>query len=285
MTIPIHTPVTGPQGPEAYPSLTGRSIIVTGGGQGIGRCMALALAERGSNVLATAARDANSLIETAALSAGLDGRLVTMQADICDPEDCARTVERALAEFGELHALVNNAARGIAYVREPSAGEALPFWEIDGGRWAEAMITNVIGTFQMSAAAGRHMIAQRFGRIVNVSTSDRSMIRAFNSPYGPSKAALEAMSVAWTQEAAEHCVTVNVLLPGGATQTRMITGVTKRAPLPPTVLNPAILWLCSDDSKDHTGGRYVASAWDSTASPSAAAEGARQPAHDMPVIM
>ena len=76
--------------------------------------MALALAERGSNVLVTAARDANSLMETAALSAGLDGRLVTMQADICDPEDCARTVERALAEFGELHALVNNAARGIA---------------------------------------------------------------------------------------------------------------------------------------------------------------------------
>ena len=111
------------------------------------------------------------------------------------------------------------------------------------------------------------------------------MIREHNSPYGPSKAALEAMSVAWSKEAADHGVTVNVLLPGGATQTRMITGVTKREPLPPSVMNPAILWLCADQSNGHTGGRYIASVWDSAADPTAAADGARQPSHEMPVIM
>lgn len=281
----MHTPGTGPQGPDAYPSLDGRSVIVTGGGQGIGRCMALALAERGAHVVATAARDADSLVETASMAENLPGTVVTVQADIRFPDDCARTVDTAISEFGAVHGLINNAARGIAYVREPAAGAAVPFWETDRDRWAETMTTNVIGTFQMSAAAGQHMISQGFGRIVNVSTSDRSMIREFNSPYGPSKAALEAMSVAWAKEAADHGVTVNVLLPGGATQTRMITGVSKREPLQPDIMNAPALWLCADQSTGHTGGRYIASEWDPAADPSAAAEGARQPAHDMPVIM
>jgi len=258
---------------------------VTGGGQGIGRCMALALAERGANVVITAARDASSLEDTCALGSALTGRIAPLQADIRNPEDCDRTVAFALAEFGAVHALVNNAARGISYVRETTGGDAVPFWETDRARWAETMTTNVIGTFQMSAAAGPHMIGQGFGRIVNVSTSDRSMIREMNSPYGPSKAALEAMSAVWAKEAAEHGVTVNVLLPGGATETRMVTGVSKRVPLPPDVMNPAILWLCADDSTGHTGGRYVGSDWDIAAAPDAAADGARQPAHDLPVIM
>mgnify|MGYP000992407760 FL=1 len=281
----MYSPTTGSQGPDAYPSLAGRSVIVTGGGQGIGRCMALALAERGANVVITAARDAATLEDTCALASDLTGRIAPLQADIRNLEDCDRTVAFTLAEFGAVHALVNNAARGISYVRETTGGDAVPFWETDRARWAETMTTNVIGTFQMSAAAGPHMIGQGFGRIVNVSTSDRSMIREMNSPYGPSKAALEAMSAVWAKEAADHGVTVNVLLPGGATETRMVTGVSKRVPLPPDVMNPAILWLCADDSTGHTGGRYVGSDWDVDAAPDAAADGARQPAHDLPVIM
>lgn len=280
-----HTPTDGPQGPGAYPSLAGRSVIVTGGGQGIGRCMALALAERGANVVVTAARDTASLDETKALSDDLAGTVAPLQADIRDPGDCARTVEFALSEFGAIHGLVNNAARGIAYVRETTGGGAVPFWQTDRARWAETMTTNVIGTFQMSAAAGTHMVDQGFGRIVNVSTSDRSMIREMNSPYGPSKAALEAMSAAWAKEAAEYGVTVNVLLPGGATDTRMVTGVSQRVPLPADIMNAPILWLCADDSSGHTGGRYKADDWNETAAPDVAAAGARQPQHDLPVIM
>lgn len=280
-----HSPATGPQGLEAYPSLAGRSVIVTGGGQGIGRCMALALAERGANVVVTAARDASSLDETVALSQELAGKVAPLQADIRNPEDCARTVDFTRAEFGAVHALVNNAARGISYVRETTGGGAVPFWETDGARWAETMTTNVIGTFQMSAAAGTHMVEQGFGRIVNVSTSDRSMIREMNSPYGPSKAALEAMSAAWAKEAADYGVTVNVLLPGGATDTRMVTGVSQRVPLPADIMNAPILWLCADESTGHTGGRYKADDWDEAAAPDVAAAGARQPQHDLPVIM
>ncbi|MGB0629185.1 MAG: SDR family NAD(P)-dependent oxidoreductase [Alphaproteobacteria bacterium] len=280
-----HSPAEGPQGPDAYPSLKERSVTVTGGGQGIGRHLALALAERGAHVVVTAARDASSLDETVSLADGLSGRVVPLQADIRNLEDCEKTVEFAISEFGGLQALVNNAARGIAYVRETTGGGPVPFWETDRARWAETMTTNVIGTFQMSAVAGAHMAEHAFGRIVNVSTSDRSMIREMNSPYGPSKAALEAMSAAWAKEGAEMGVTVNVLLPGGATETRMVTGVSQRVPLPPDIMNPSILWLCADDSTGHTGGRYKADDWDPDADPTIAAAAARQPSHDLPVIM
>ena len=280
-----HSPAEGPQGPDAYPCLAGRSVIVTGGGQGIGRHLALALADRGANVVATAARDAASLRDTVSLAEDLAGDIVALQADIRNPDDCERTVTFAISEFGGLQGLVNNAARGIAYVRETTGGGPVAFWETDRARWAETMTTNVIGTFQMSAVAGAYMAEQGFGRIVNVSTSDRSMVREMNSPYGPSKAALEAMSAAWAKESAEQGVTVNVLLPGGATDTRMVTGVSQRVPLPPDIMNPAILWLCSDASDRYTGGRYKADDWDTAAVPEAAAAGARQPSHDLPVIM
>ena len=280
-----HSPSNGPQGADAYPSLAGRAVIVTGGGQGIGRHLALALAERGAHVVVTAARDAASLDEAVSMARDLQGRILPLQADIRNIEDCQRTVDFALSELGGLQALVNNAARGIAYVRETTGGGPVPFWETDRVRWAETMTTNVIGTFQMSAVAAAHMAENGFGRIVNVSTSDRSMIREMNSPYGPSKAALEAMSVAWAKEGAAKGVTVNVLLPGGATDTRMVTGVSQRVPLPPDIMNPAILWLCSDASDGFTGGRYKADDWDVALPPAAAAAAARQPAHDLPVIM
>ena len=219
------------------------------------------------------------------LAEGLDGQVLSVQADVRIPDDCRRVIKTALFEFGDIHALVNNAARGIGYVRETTGGGPVPFWEADRARWAETMTTNVIGAFRMSAAAGAHMAENGFGRIVNISTSDRSMVREMNSPYGPSKAALEAMSVAWAKEAADRGVTVNVLLPGGATDTRMLTGVSERTPLPPDIMNPAILWLCADQSAGHTGGRYKADDWDRNADPEAAAAGARQPSHDLPVIM
>jgi 3-oxoacyl-[acyl-carrier protein] reductase len=280
-----HSPTSGPQGPNAYPSLSGRSVIVTGGGQGIGRCLALALAERGALVVVTAARDPSSLDETVTLASELNGEVVPLLADICDLKDCERTLAFAISEFGGVQALVNNAARGISYVRETTGGGPVPFWETDRSRWAETMVTNVVGSFQMSAVVGAYMTETEFGRIINVSTSDRSMVREMNSPYGPSKAALEAMSVAWAKEGAASGIAVNVLLPGGATKTRMVTGVSQRVPLPPDVMNASMLWLCSDASDGYTGGRYKADDWDITLEPEQAAAGARQTSHDLPVVM
>lgn len=281
----IYSPGAGPQGPGAYPSLKGRSVIVTGGGQGLGRSMALALAERGARVTINAARDSASLDETVALAAEMSGEIAAVQADIRFPADCEKTVSLALERFGAVDGLVNNAARGVAWVRESTGGGETPFWEADGARWAETMTTNVIGTFQMCASAAPHMIERGNGRIVNISTSDRSIVRERNTPYGPSKAALEAMTVAFARELAPHGVTANVLLPGGAADTRMATGVTGKPLYPREIMNAALLWLCADQSNGATGGRYIGADWDTELPADEAAAGARQPAHDLPAIV
>lgn len=280
-----HTPAAGPQGPGAYPSLSGRTVIVTGGGQGLGRAMTLALAERGADVTTIAARDPASLEATAAAAEGLEGSVRAMQADVREWRDCARVVESALEGCGRIEALVNNAARGTYHVAGTAERLSARFWEADRGRWVEALTTNVVGTYLMTAAAVPHMVAGGFGRIVNISTSDRSMVRPLNTPYGPSKAALEAMTRAWAGELGSDGVTANVLLPGGAADTRMATGVTRRPLLPVGVMNAAILWLCSDRSSGHTGGRYIGQDWDADAEPDDAAAGARQPSHELPAVM
>ena len=79
--------------------------------------------------------------------------------------------------------------------------------------------TNVNGPFLMARAAAPHMMRQRWGRIVNISINHETMRRAGFSPYGPSKAALESETIIWAQDLDGTGVTVNALLPGGATDT------------------------------------------------------------------
>lgn len=286
----MYAPSDGPQGPSAYPSLAGRVVIMTGGGQGLGRAMALALAERGASVVVTAAREVGSLEDTEKAADGLPGRVAGLQADVREPADCARTVRFALDTFGGLHTLVNNAARGVDYVRETAGGEVLEFWKADAARWREVIEVNVIGLFEMTRAVTPVLVDQNTGHIVNLSTSDRSLVRPRGTPYGPSKAALEAATVAWAKELEPHGVTANVLLPGGAAATRMaFNSNTQRLPgqklHPPEIMVPPILWLCADQSDGHTGGRYVAAEWDPGLPTDEAAAAARQPAHDLPAIM
>ena len=125
--------------------------------------------------------------------------------------------------------------------------------------------TNTDGVFFITRAVAPAMIAQKFGKIVNVSTGASTMVRKNFSPYGPSKAFLEAASRIWAQDLAGTGVTVNVLLPGGAVDTAAdVTGVATpgRAFQPATVMVPPILWLASDELNAHTGERFVASRWD-----------------------
>jgi NAD(P)-dependent dehydrogenase (short-subunit alcohol dehydrogenase family) len=98
------------------PSLAGRVVIVTGGGRGLGRAMALGLAAAGAQVVATAAREAQELVTLTEAAKGKPGRIVNVIADVTREDDAARVVATAIAEFGALHVLVNNAGRGMKYV-------------------------------------------------------------------------------------------------------------------------------------------------------------------------
>ena len=143
------------------------------------------------------------------------------------------------------------------------------FWKLDVEAWRRIIDTNVNAPFYMARAVAPHLIARGWGRIVNHITSLRTMIRPGDTPYGPSKAALEAMTTAWAGEFAGTRVTVNAIAPGGAADTQMISPelVTDRARLVrPEVLGPPICWLISAKSDDFTGYCITAEHWDPHAS-------------------
>ena len=260
-------------------ALAGRVAIVTGGGRGLGRAMTLGLAEAGASVVATAARERAEVERVAAdaAKAGAPERVLPVLADVTREEDCARLVATALERFGRLDILVNNAGRGMKYVSENFMTEPTRFWETAPETWRLVIDTNVVGPFLMARAAVPPMLAAGWGRIVNVSMNAETMRRRGFSPYGPSKAALESETIIWAQDLAGTGVTVNALLPGGATLTGMIPADfpdhLRTTLLDPAVMVPPLLYLASAKSDGVTGRRFIAAKWRGD-NPEAAAAGA-----------
>jgi 3-oxoacyl-[acyl-carrier protein] reductase len=251
-------------------TVEGKVAIVTGGGRGIGHAMTLGLARAGASVVISAARQTDEVRTVADdINAELGARRVlALQADVTREADCRRLVDEAIATFGGLHILVNNAGRGMKYVSPTFLTEPTRFWEVDSDTWRTIVDTNVNGPFLMAKAAVPHMVRQRWGRVINITMNHDTMRRAGFSPYGPSKAALESETVIWAQDLAETGVTVNGLLPGGATDTGMIPdGVpeaVRRQLLRPEVMVEPLLWLASEAAAGITGTRLNAAHWDST---------------------
>ena len=249
-------------------SLEGKVAIVTGGGRGLGHAMTLGLARAGASVVVSAARQSDEVRAVAdAINTELGARRVlALQADVTRDADCRRLVDEAIAAFGGLHILVNNAGRGMKYVSPTFLTEPTRFWEVDSDTWRTIVDTNVNGPFLMARAAVPHMLRQGWGRVINITMNHETMRRAGFSPYGPSKAALESETVIWAQDLAATGVTVNGLLPGGATDTGMIPdGVpdaVRSQLLRPEVMVEPLLWLASDASAATTGARLNAARWD-----------------------
>ncbi len=258
--------------------LAGRVAVVTGGGRGLGRAMTLALASAGATVIATAARAPAELDAVVAEAAGQ--RVVALEADVTRPEDCARVIETALARWGRLDVLVNNAGRGMRYVSESFLTEPTRFWQTDPDVWRMVIDTNVNGPFLMARAAVPAMLRGGWGRVINISMGHETMRRAGFSPYGPSKAALESETVIWAQDLHGSGITVNALLPGGATLTGMIPDTVdptlKAKLLDPAIVVPPLLWLASGASDAVTGMRFDASRWDTELDGATAAAGCSQ---------
>jgi 3-oxoacyl-[acyl-carrier protein] reductase len=250
--------------------------VVTGGGRGLGAAMALGLARAGYRVVVTAAREAAE-IEAIAAEAG-DDRVYPLVADVTREEDCERVVDAALARFGSLDILVNNAGRGMKYISSSFMTEPTRFWEADASAWRSVIDTNINGPFLMARAAVRPMLRGRWGRIINISMNRDTMQRAGFSPYGPSKAALESETIIWAQDLAGTGVTVNALLPGGATLTGMIPpGVpqhVRASLLDPGIMIRPLLWMVSPASDGITGKRLVANRWRMDVEDAAAAQSA-----------
>ena len=243
-----------------FKKLHGKVAIVTGAGRGIGRAIAEAYANNGAKVVVTAALQKDEIDETALK---INGKAIL--ADITKPDDVQKLVDSVMAEFGRIDILVNNAARGMRFVNESFLTEPKPFWEADADNWQMVIHTNVNGTYLMTKAVIPQMLIQKFGRIINISINLETMKRIGFSPYGPSKAALESMSIIWAQELAGTGITLNILLPGGATLTGMIPPSfpedKKQNLLRPDIVGPAAIYLASDEAENINGQRIIAAEW------------------------
>ena len=261
--------------------LEGKVAVVTGAAGGFGRALVRGFLDAGAKVAALDV-DGKRLDELAAMheeSVGA-GRLVTSRTDISRYEECEAAVAEARARLGGLHILVNNGALGMGIIRVDHMTELVGIHEIAPEMWDRFVTVNLSGAWYMTRAAIDGMLAQRWGRIVNVTTSFFTMLRGRFHPYGPAKAGLEAMSAGHAGEFEGRGVTVNVVVPGGPSDTPMVpreAGFDRSTMIRPTAMVPPILWLCSEAGGAHTGDRYIAANWDTAAEPVAAAEGCRAP--------
>lgn len=273
-------------------SLKDRVVVVTGGTRGLGKEMALALIAEGARVAITGSDDTPAMQETLAegIALGGPGCMVAVVADVTDYGDCRRAIDEVLRDFGAVHVLINNAGRGMRLISETFNTKSTKFWEADPLAWRQIIETNVNGPFNMAHAAMPFMLEQGFGKIINVSTSEQTMVRKGFSPYGPSKAALEAASRVWAADLEGTGITVNVYLPGGAADTGLLPDSPDKKGadgnlLPAAIMRRGVLWLCSDASNGHNGERYNARLWDESRPAEEAAAGARSTNVKLPSIM
>ena len=262
--------------------LSNKVVIITGGAGGMGTIMTLALLKDDARV-AVVDNQEERCRAMARSTAGVaeEGALATVTADITRAEDCEHVVTAVLERFGRVDALVNAAGIGMQTVRSNYMSEPVRFWEVEPERWQSVMDVNWKGAFLMARAVTPHLVEQGSGRIVNVTTSLDTMFRGAYTPYGMSKAALEAATASWATDLEGTGVTVNVLVPGGPTNTSFIpdSAPFDRGKLvQPEVMAAPIRWLVSDASESITGCRFVGNDWNRDLDPDEAAKATCRPA-------
>ena len=158
--------------------------------------------------------------------------------------------------------LVNNAGIGMRTVNPRFLTDPKPFWEVSTEVFRELIDTNLTGYFLVAKEAVPYLLKNDGGRIINISVSHETMRRKGFVPYGPSRAAIESLSHIMAQDLAPPGITVNLLLPGGATETGMIPKdfpVSMRSQLlSPDVMAEPVLFLCSDEAIGVNDQRIVA---------------------------
>ena len=258
-----------------------RVAIVTGAAGGIGRAMVWGLLAAGIRV-AGVDRDRQPLdaLAASAREQGKADELLTIQADLTNDSAIDEITTATRSRFGRIDILVNNAGIGPGSIRPDSWHRPLKFWEITPDQWRLFVAVHTTAPLALANAVVPEMMRQGWGRIVNVTTSLGTMINAGSPTYGPSKAALEALSAIMAKDLGGTGVTVNVLVPGGVTNTPMISddaGFERASLIQPEVMAPPLLWLVSDAAGKVTGRRFLGVHWDTGLPPEQAAEKAGAP--------
>lgn len=235
--------------------LTGKVAIVTGGAAGIGKSIALALADEGADV-AIADIQTEKAVAVANEIQAKGRRSLAIHCDVGDSAQVDRMVGQAYETLGGLHILVNNAA----VISQGS------FWEVNDETWNKIIRNNLSSVFFCSRAAARWMIPQKQGgRIINMSSIHATLSEPSAGPYTAAKGGIEAMSRTMATELAPYKILVNCLAPGATYSeltTPMYTEAVKealfqRVPLreiaQPEWIAAGVVFLASDDARYMTG--------------------------------
>ena len=256
-----------------------RVVLLTGAAGGLGTVMTLALLEAG-HAVAAVDRDAAALERLAALPAAAQSRdrFLSLQADLAVESQCIEAVTKTVAHFSRVEGLINNAGIGPSSLR-PDAEKNIPtIEELTPDIWDRFFAINVRAPILLMRAALASMRAHGWGRVINNTTSFKTMLRIL--PYGATKSALESISAVWAEQLKDTGITVNVLVPGGPTDTPFVgmeSGWKREQMLRPEIMARPIRWLLSDASNGVSGQRFTGAEWDVSLPVGEAAKRASRP--------
>ena len=235
--------------------------MVTGATSGLGAAMADALLDAGASV-AFASRPTPRLDEAVAQRRARGLAAVAVPMDVRDPLAVQVGAEQAAGLLGGVDLVVNNAGIGMRTVNPRFLEQPMAFFEVSPEGFSDVVATDLTGYFLVARAFAPLFVEQRRGRFLNVSMNHETMRRRGFVPYGPARAGAEALSAIMVEDLRPYGVTVNILLPGGATATGMVPGTVpeeaRKSLLHPDVMRAPAVFLASAEAEGLTGERIVA---------------------------
>jgi NAD(P)-dependent dehydrogenase (short-subunit alcohol dehydrogenase family) len=184
--------------------LSGKTVVVTGAGRGLGAAMAIGLSSAGANIVC-AARTSREIADTADAIMTNGGNAIALEMDACNRDSCSEVVSRTIDHFGTLDVISVN--HGI--------GESVPAEDITKEQWARMIDINLTGCFNIAQAAGRAMIKQGSGGSIILTSSNASTVGFHGlTSYGASKGGVDQLCRQLAVEWGRHNIRVNTINPG-----------------------------------------------------------------------
>ncbi|ASR36292.1 hypothetical protein BAY61_16200 [Prauserella marina] len=227
--------------------LSGKAVVITGAGRGLGEAYARAVAAEGASVVVNDL-DAELADEVAACIVGAGGTAVAHPCDVSEWDQAAALVERCVTEFGTIDGLVNNAGYFSLALPQEQRQEAL----------RRTVDVNLVGTAACGVHALRHMIGRGTGVVLNV-TSGEQMGKTASAIYGATKAAVATLTYSWAEDVREHGVRVNAVSPNAHTAMAAVyaryrgEAGAQNTGIAPATNAPLVVYLLSELSAAVTG--------------------------------